>query len=615
LRDRAVAVAFFALTVVLTCECGNDPSAAAANRDVDLAETLSLIGLTEADLTIPTGGPGDPYRFDLTRSLLRDPTMMIPVMERAATHLKGTTGEAALAYASGLLGSDHGLGGSAERVFDGVERVDGGTIDPFLRNHLNHLLASVVEADGIVVKVMGAVPEERRDRIDVLTRLVMRDVALTEPERDSLLAAGSDVDVASLARAAQRLMASVTMAGSRLLNLDLDRWPDSPVRLRTAIGEVVVGSPGDDSYDAGALLFVDPGGSDTYVGCAAVADSLRISICLDLRGDDRYTETHARANSGVAILLDVSGDDVYVGGDRVQGSAAAGIAVLVDGKGDDSYRSEVAAQGFGLFGVGVLCDRDGDDSYSGDLLVQGVGAPRGVGILADGGGGDRYEAGGRYRDFREPPSYQSMAQGFGFGVRTSASGGVGMLYDAGGDDAYQAETFAQGSAHWGGTGLLVDSSGNDTYIAHRFAQGCGSHLSAGGLLDVSGDDRYRLWGVGQGCGHDLSVGILADRAGDDTYDAFQLAQGAARSNGIGILDDGEGGDTYIGREADTQGYGHPARHYGSIGVLIDRPGGGDDWFRGPGAAGMVWTGGTYGVGVDLPGTMPMSGTTGLERDR
>jgi hypothetical protein len=220
-------------------------------------------------------------------------------------------------------------------------------------------------------------------------------------------------------------------------------------------------------------------------------------------------------------------------------------------------------------------------------------------VLCDGAGDDRYEAGGRYADFREEGVHLSMAQGFSGGIRPLASGGMGVLYDEGGDDTYEAEYFAQGSSFWGGAGVLIDRAGRDRYEARRYAQGSGSHLAVGVLLDEAGDDRYSLWGVGQGCGHDLSVGALIDRQGDDEYLAEWLAQGAGNANGVGMLDEREGDDLYSAGRDDTQGYGSAYRDHGSIGLLIDRAG--VDRYVGAGQDDSLWTGGTCGTGVDVRG--------------
>jgi len=166
-----------------------------------------------------------------------------------------------------------------------------------------------------------------------------------------------------------------------------------------------------------------------------------------------------------------------------------------------------------------------------------------------------------------------MAQGVGFGARTSLGGGIGILRDDAGDDRYEAEMYAQGAAYFFGAGLLWDRGGNDRYRAVRYAQGCGVHQAAGILQEDSGNDRYALrFGVGQGMGLDVSVGVLHDGAGDDEYAAPSLAQGSATANGIGILVDLDGRNQWRG-SGGRLGWGRAEwyRKLPSIGVMLYEP--------------------------------------------
>src|SRR5207247_1916543 len=76
------------------------------------------------------------------------------------------------------------------------------------------------------------------------------------------------------------------------------------------------------------------------------------------------------------------------------------------------------AKGAALFGVGMLFDLAGSDSYRGARFVQGFGGTRGLGAPSDLSGNDTYYAGGKYSHAPLlPENYQSLSQGFAFGLR------------------------------------------------------------------------------------------------------------------------------------------------------------------------------------------------------
>jgi hypothetical protein len=238
--------------------------------------------------------------------------------------------------------------------------------------------------------------------------------------------------------------------------------------------------------------------------------------------------------------------------------------------------------------VGLLAEGAGDDYYFGNRFVQGFGYIKGFGAIVDVAGNDNYFAGGMYEDFRAPgKSYQSMAQGFGLGMRpwesfVGASGGIGVLLDAEGNDSYVADYFAQGASYWYALGILDDRKGNDRYLSGRYSQGAGVHMSAGILLDGEGDDTYLAdFGVAQGCGHDFGIGFLLDNGGNDRYISGVIAQGAGNDNGIGILSD-NGGDNeyYVKSLGQGRGNFEPVRDLGSFGLLFETGGGANTYSQG-----------------------------------
>lgn len=192
------------------------------------------------------------------------------------------------------------------------------------------------------------------------------------------------------------------------------------------------------------VVSLDLGGADTYTSPVAVTTpnaTVPVSLHLDMGGADYYADP--------STLYDARSPFVWwVGADRghpTQGSAFyGGVAVLLDVSGDDRYDARTFSQGFGRYGTGLLADLGGADSYSARSYSQGAASDSlnlGVGILADLGGNDRYRAG--------------SGQGYGLG---------GILVDAGGVDVYSNDHDATGApmAH-----LEIVPGGNVTTLDER----------------------------------------------------------------------------------------------------------------------------------------------------
>jgi hypothetical protein len=348
-----------------------------------------------------------------------------------------------------------------------------------------------------------------------------------------------------------------------------------------------VGGPGADVHRK-ALFVVDAGGDDLFEDCAFV---------FDLGGDDTYRRCGSGDNRP-GLIVDLAGNDRYLDGNIAQGGAAFGAALLVDVSGDDQYVADQCSQGSGICGVGMLFDLAGNDSYRGARFVQGFGGIRGLGVLSDVAGNDTYWAGGKYSHAPLlPENFQSLSQGFGFGLRPDASGGVGILADHAGNDVYAAEVFGQGCSYWYALGVLVDGAGHDKYVLHHYGQGSGIHLSSGVLLDRAGNDAYSVNnGVGQGCGHDWASGMLLDLDGNDYYQGSGLAQGGANANGCGIFIDRRGNDSHAGIAPQIQGFSFPSRGTFGLGVMLDL--GGQDKYTEGGSDDATWTKSHVGVGLD-----------------
>lgn len=368
---------------------------------------------------------------------------------------------------------------------------------------------------------------------------------------------------------------------------------DNLTVIDTPAGRVLIGGTKDNTYTQDVALILDFGGNDTYFNHAGGSTwQYPFAVVIDLSGDDVYSTTDDFAQGagllGGGFLVDLEGDDRYTAKNHSQGAGVLGVGILADLAGRDQYSAIAVSQGAGIFGAGLLAEGGGNDTYLGNRFVQGTGFIKGFGAIVEAAGNDNYFAGALYDDFRAPgKSYDSMSQGFGYGMRpwetlVGASGGIGVIAEADGNDTYVADYFAQGSSYWFSLGILDDRKGNDRYIAGRYAQGAGVHMSAGILIDGEGDDNYLAdFGVAQGCGHDYGIGFLLDNGGNDRYIAGVIAQGAGNDNGIGVLSDNGGNDEYYLRE-NGQGRGNfePVRDLGSFGFLFDTGGGTDVYSQG-----------------------------------
>ena len=365
---------------------------------------------------------------------------------------------------------------------------------------------------------------------------------------------------------------------------------------QTPIGDIVILGSGDNTYSKTSALLIDLGGNDHYTGPIGVGHLVpgHISLAVDIDGDDTYNHQKNQFSQGlgalaVGMLIDLSGDDVYISGDMSQGTGIYGIGILADYEGNDRYRMGLMGQGFGLFGIGLLFDSNGIDEYLAGGMGQGAGSTMGFGCLVDVNGNDKYISDLKQTHGLLKPDKWSHVQGAGLSVRSpdwtrsfSYYGGIGFLSEGDGDDSYFAsDGNCMGASYFMSIGALVDHGGNDRYTPrNKNGLGWAVHLSNGILIDRKGNDYYAGTDVG-GVGSDRSIGFLADYAGDDIYgpseafikqeiaqmyktqkkslsdqelsqkaqaDMAELAYGASlKPKGLGLLIDYQGKDQYFAR--------------------------------------------------------------------
>ena len=347
--------------------------------------------------------------------------------------------------------------------------------------------------------------------------------------------------------------------------------------MQTPVGWIVVDTTARDNRHQlkDPLLVLDVGGDDAYEFLAP-AETHRISVLLDHRGNDRYATAApgadpSSATLGYGILWDTEGDDRYEGAQQAQASALFGAALLVDGGGRNRFVASSHSQAHAVGGIAVLASGGGDDAFVAQTYSQASGGPQGVALLIEPGGDDRYTLDNAplVRPSPQLPDRNtSMGQGAGYGGRgdffdgRSLAGGIGLLLDLGGNDRYEAQVFAQGVGYYEGLGLLVDDGGSDSFDAAWYAMGAGAHHAAGILLQRGkGNDAYRSsHEVVLGSAHDFSVGVFVDESGDDDYAVGQLSLGVGHANSTGLFVDGSGDDRYTVASATCRALGAAYQH-------------------------------------------------------
>ncbi|MBX3120252.1 MAG: hypothetical protein KF784_14395 [Fimbriimonadaceae bacterium] len=324
-------------------------------------------------------------------------------------------------------------------------------------------------------------------------------------------------------------------------------------RVEGRIGNIpfVLAGKGDNVHnERGAMLTVDLGGNDRYIGRHGAGIGYA-SVFIDLDGDDTYDVPDASAGAGllgIGLAYDYGGNDTCRGKSLCFGAGLAGVGAWYKVGGGDEYRSDSLSQGFGYFGIGICEDSGGVDVYTAQTHSQGSARTRGVGWLIDAGGDDVYRALGR------ESNSQGASSGF-YGWAPEAAGGVGLLTDLKGSDDYRASDNAQGSGTERGLGSLYDAEGNDTYSGGTWCQASGNRTGAGYLFDSTGDDLYASLGGSCAFAGEESVAVLEDRAGADRYSSLGPSIVSALPSGTALLIDGGGVDVFAATAGNTSGSG------------------------------------------------------------
>ncbi|MCW5942857.1 MAG: hypothetical protein KIS66_11525 [Fimbriimonadaceae bacterium] len=598
------------VALVALVPLGSAQLSEAERRGVERA--LFVGNMTLKDLEFERKPFADPGRLDLVNLSLDKPLDAADRLMALHREALSQRPSRILATARTLLGGTGSPGVYPEASSTMLNAVPAnlGPVRPVVAR-----LVAAIKAGNEEVKRATATltPEERRLLIDSLPGLAVEEAGVTfsfvknaSKDRARVFGLVAKVDLARIAGAAASLASVVEACVT-----DLRRMTNQFSEIRATrfvvdgIPIVVGGKDAELHTDTNAMLTLDLGGDDRYVGRHGAGVGY-CSVLIDLDGNDVYEVGDLNLGAGlvgVGIAYDGGGNDTYRTRSLAMGAGLAGVGLFVDESGQDDRVSDTLCQGFGQFGIGLLVDAGGSDRYDAELYAQGAARTQGVGWLVDTKGADVYRAGGLILNsplFADV--HYSFAQGFGSGYREDTggvSGGIGLVTDGEGDDAYLGETYCQAASYWFSLGTLYDQAGHDTYSAYHYAQASAMHMTGAYLFDLAGDDAYSTkFGAAHAIGHDYGVAFLLDRAGSDLYSARDSRPGLGNANGLGIFIDAEGEDRYNG----PAGFGNPSRSSGSLGVFVDLNG--PDLYRGGVGDGQAALGGVWGVAYDAATTQP-----------
>ena len=589
------------------------------------ADTLDLLERLRRCEEFP-----DPHRLPIVCYVHRDPFKLEAVTrELAAPLLTGAGGVASLGRSLDLV--EHILlrFGTPRDAPAGIEPAEG--IPTFagkdLDGHLDYVEAVLARADAHQKRAFSAMTQpdikfilkHRHGMLDayVTYRMLSYDTdAARQRASAKLIRIASKVNIAALldqARPAALLVAPDFTASLRRAAEASGKPLDKPViaQRNTPYGGVLVAGRGRTRYQGKDYAAIyDLGGDDVYANnCAAsIPGAIPTAVIVDYAGDDAYESTRlfrqGCGDMGVGLLVDLQGNDNYIGSRYTQGVGFMGVGVLCDEAGDDTYRGIAFHQGVGHFGAGILLDGSGRDRYESHDTSQGVGLPGGCGILCDGGAeGDSYYCKGwKPSGYGTSGVFKGCSQGIGIGYRPYASGGVGMLLDRGGEDRFEAGNFSQGGGYFYAFGILYNAGAeDDVYIGSRYAQGFCAHQAAGAFIEEGGNDRYvTRYAVAQGLSWDETSVLFLDAGGDDRYEGGSFSQGASAMNGFVMFIDAGGQDTYL--YCDQARAGGNRYHGGkSLSFFLDLGGDPDQYPSKPNNA--IVKGGENSIFADLPGSV------------
>ncbi len=400
--------------------CDSSELLAASPAAGVLDEALRALALTHDDLSFRTDYADQPdsFRIAAVDRLLTRPLETETYVARFADEICAV---ASLEELLGVCARELDLVIDAPARTEATESMEPKSVGPTALDVL--LPAMRLAADGIAAAFDGLTEEQRRfialhapsildeEEFDPDRPIDERDREAEEEEAlaDELLRIAGLVDYDRLATAgaiiARAVDSSIPLVMDDPMSLprthtdhELERTASSWLAsgdvlsiMETEAGTVIIGGPGRTTYRGGVALIIDLGGDDVYEGdVAAALRDLPVSIVIDLSGNDIYRgDPHSLGAGfmGVGVLADLEGDDVYTAGDFSLGAGLFGVGILADAAGNDSYSGDTCTEGAGAFGIGIHRDEGGNDIYNAALFSQAFGFVGGAGLLHDVGHG------------------------------------------------------------------------------------------------------------------------------------------------------------------------------------------------------------------------------------
>ncbi|MCB1220925.1 MAG: PDZ domain-containing protein [Planctomycetales bacterium] len=571
--------------------------------------------------------PDDGYRFQRTVYLLRDGFKGEPVT-------RAITGKLTESMVAGISGYSQIQYTSAELMdlydqdFPQLADNKDGTLD----DDLQLLKQTLEDSDALVRRAFAGFSEEE------LTFLDRQRAELTEAFRqwhyidseDSnarrvadnlrLIELAKRIDYASLQQAQLKLSSLAQINFLKRLEQELlasyagNLADDELLRMETAAGDIVVNGTGRSwQRKDDAVLRIDLGGDDFYTNAAGSATGIShpVGVLIEFGGNDAYESTtqHCQGSGsmGCGLLIDMSGNDQYIGLQWAQGCAFLGCGALVDYSGNDIYRGEELCQAAAIFGSGIIFDISGNDRFEAQQKSQAFGGAHGIGLLLDAEGHDYRYAKGKYpTGYGDAGIFDSWSQGCAQGFRNRASGGIAGIVDLEGEDYNEAGNFSQGGGYYFGYGFFHDvGQQDDHYIGSRYNQGFCAHQAVGVFLEEGGNDWYQTrQSVSQGLAWDECSTVFIDYLGNDRYEGGGgFSQGASAHNAVCLMWDMNGDDVYDYPAGQARAGGNDYHGGTSLSLFIDAGGGNDSYNSKDGANDKVSGWPAHGFFADLPGSL------------
>jgi len=214
-----------------------------------------------------------------------------------------------------------------------------------------------------------------------------------------------------------------------------------------------------------------------WANSQAFARTLGFALCSNRRGNEIYEAGGVYLDAPLFSDRYQSFSQGFAIGERGI-DYAGGIALILDYSGNDRYLGDIYNQGVGYwYSAGFQYDCAGNDTYEMTQYGQGSGIHLAIGGLIDVSGNDSY----------------TMHSGLGTGGSHDYAASV--LHDRAGNDQYFGNTSCNGGSLTDSAVIFIDRAGDDTYAGRRegginFGRPERGFPSIGVLIDLSGKDDY-----------------------------------------------------------------------------------------------------------------------------